>query len=47
MKLPNDMIKELDSVGLTTDLPEHGLSAATLAPSCSFMKAAKAARWNL
>jgi hypothetical protein len=26
MKLPNDMIKELDSVLLTTDLPEHGLA---------------------
>jgi hypothetical protein len=26
MKLPNDMIKELDSVVLTTDLPEHGLA---------------------
>jgi hypothetical protein len=26
MKLPNDMFKELDSVVLTTDLPEHGLA---------------------
>ena len=26
MKLSNDMIKELDSVVLTTDLPEHGLA---------------------
>jgi len=30
MKLPNDMIKELDSVMLTTDLPEHGLSAGDI-----------------
>jgi hypothetical protein len=26
----NDMIKELDSVVLTTDLPEHGLSAGDI-----------------
>ena len=30
MKLPNDTIKELDSVVLTTDLPEHGLSAGDI-----------------
>jgi hypothetical protein len=26
----NDMIKELDSVVLTTDLPEHGLNAGDI-----------------
>jgi hypothetical protein len=28
--MPDPMIKELDSVVLTTDLPEHGLSAGGL-----------------
>ena len=40
--MPDAMIKELDSVVLTTDLPEHGLSAGDIGTVCaSFMMAAK------
>jgi hypothetical protein len=28
--MPDEMIKELDSVALTTDLPEHGLAKADI-----------------
>ena len=41
------MIKELDSVVLTTNLPEHGLSTGDLGTVVLVHEVARAARWNL
>lgn len=46
MKLPNDMIKELDSVVLTTNLPEHGLAKDDIGTVVLVHEGAKATRWN-